>query len=100
MRHPHSTHPTADVSGPVVDTLTRALGWLAATPAVAPGLLIRLLVRAAAAMRSLSAIVPEAAGPGPEAVRRALRAALPADPDDLLPPLRAALHDRLPKALA
>jgi putative transposase len=75
--------------------------WSKDQAAVAPELLIQLLVRAAAEMRSLSAIVAEAgAAPCYETVRISLLALLPEEPMDLLPATTRALQARLPKALA
>jgi putative transposase len=78
----------------------QALGWSTQVASVGPELLIQLLVRAAAEMRSLSAIVQEAqAAPSMETVRQALLKYLPAKPHDLLPAITQALHHRLPKSL-
>jgi putative transposase len=62
--------------------------------------LVHLLVRAAAEMRSLSAIARQAHGaPTLETVRQALLKYLPSRPEDLMPATTRALHSRLPKSL-
>src|SRR5262245_10613156 len=101
MRRPHRTISAGDVARLVVQTLTAVLPSQRPTPPSAPPLLVlQLLVRAAAAMRSLSAVVRDATHvPSQETIRTALRTLLPPLPDDLVPTLRTALHDRLPKAL-
>jgi Transposase DDE domain len=84
-----------------VTTLVQALDWSAAPTRLQPERLVQLLVRAAAALRSLSAMVYQAqAVPGRETVRRALLHYLPAQPRDLLPATTRALHRRLPKSLS
>ena len=94
------TLSSRDVSRWAVQWLVRALEWTVGGAGVAPELLVRLLVRAAAEMRSLSAIVAEAAAvPSIETVRKALLAYLPSDPQALLPAAERALHARLPKSL-
>jgi Transposase DDE domain len=101
MRRAQSTLSYRDVCALAVHTLTQALGWAAGTAAVAPALLVQLLVRAAAELRSLSAIALEAAAaPSPETVRLSLLRYLPGGPDALLPALVEALHHRLPRGLA
>jgi len=83
-----------------VTTLVEALDWSSAQTRLHPQRLVQLLVRAAAAMRSLSAMVREAqAVPSWETVRQALLRYLPAEPRDLLPATTRALHRRLPKSL-
>lgn len=89
-----------EVAGWTVATLVVALDWSSARTRLHPQRLVQLLVRAAAAMRSLSAIVREAqAVPSWETVRQALLHYLPAQPLDLLPATTRALHRRLPKSL-
>lgn len=101
MRRNQSTLSYRDVCALAVHTLRQALGWATGQAAVAPTLLVQLLVRAAAEMRSLSAVVREAAAaPSPETVRLSLRRYLPGSADALLPALVGALHQRLPRALA
>jgi putative transposase len=101
MRHTQSTLSYRDVCAFAVHTLVQALGWAAGSAAVAPTLLVQLLVRAAAEMRSLSAVALEAAAaPSPETVRLGLHRSLPETPDALLPSLVQALHHRLPRGLA
>jgi hypothetical protein len=83
-----------------VTTLVDALDWSSARTCLQPQRLVQLLVRAAAAMRSLSAMVREAqAVPSWETVRQTLLHYLPARPLDLLPATTSALHRRLPKSL-
>jgi putative transposase len=80
--------------------LVQAFGWVSGKASVGPELLVQLLVRAAAEMRSLSAIVLEAvAVPSLETVRLALALYLPKEPLELLPATTRALHTRLPKSL-
>ena len=101
MRRTQSTLSYRDVCALAVHTLVQALGWATGQAAVAPTLLVQLLVRAAAEMRSLSAVVREAAAaPSPETVRLSLRGYLPGGADALLPALVGALHHRLPRGLA
>ena len=100
MRRSQFTISAAFVCHCAVGWLVQALQWPVGRAKATPTLLLRLLVRAAAQGRSLSAVVREAAeAPSAEAVRAALRAVLPADPNDLLPATTRALHSRLPKAL-
>src|SRR4051812_46567685 len=99
MRRTQYTLSAKDVTRGAVQWLTAALQW-STHPAVETPVLVRLLVRAAAAMRSLSAIVAEARqAPCFETVRKALRAQLPTKPLDFLPASTRALQTRLPKAL-
>jgi putative transposase len=102
MRPHHRTISARDVARFVVDTLVTVLPAHRRPPRCAPPrLVLQVLVRAAAAMRSLSAVVREATQvPSLETLRTALRALLPPTPEALVPPLRAALHERLPKALS
>jgi hypothetical protein len=100
VRRSQFTISAAFVCHCAVGWLVQALQWPVGRAKATPTLLLRLLVRAAAQGRSLSAVVREAAeAPSAEAVRAALRAVLPADPNDLLPATTRALHSRLPKAL-
>lgn len=100
MRHRQSTVCSKNVSRTALSWLLDALQWSANESTVAPLLLVQLLVRAAAEMRSLSAIVLEAANtPSYETVRTNLFALLPSDPLDLLPATTRALQMRLPRAL-
>src|ERR1700719_4400841 len=101
MRRAQSTLSYRDVCALAVHTLLGALGWAAGHAAVSPLLLVQLLVRAAAELRSLSAVALEAAAaPSPETVRLSLLRYLPGSADALLPALVGALHQRLPRALA
>lgn len=100
MRSRQYTISCKEVTGWAVATLVEALGWSASLTRLGPERLVQLLVRAAAAMRSLSAMVQEAqAVPSWETVRQALLRYLPAQPQELLPATTRALHRRLPKAL-
>jgi putative transposase len=100
MRHRQYTVSCQDVCRWTVQNLVQALGWTVQVASVSPELLIQLLVRAAAEVRSLSAIVQEAqAAPSVETVRQALGKYLPRHPQDLLPAITQALHHRLPKSL-
>jgi hypothetical protein len=99
MRRLQSTISCANVCQVAVRWLSHTLHWVSGG-ALAPDLLIQLLVRAAAEMRSLSAIVAQAtAAPCWQTVRTRLLACLPADPLDLLPTTTHALQHRLPKSL-
>lgn len=99
MRDAQSILSGRDVTAWAVGTLQDALAWTP-TGRVGSERLIQLLVRAAVAMRSLSAMVAEARGvPSWETVRQALRSVLPPRPEDLLPATTRALHRRLPKGL-
>lgn len=101
MRQRQSTVSWKNVSRTAVHWLLDALQWSSDKTTVAPVLLVQLLLRAAAEMRSLSAVVAEAAGvPSYETVRTNLLALLPGDPMDLLPATTRALQLRLPKALS
>jgi putative transposase len=100
MRHPQYTLSCKDVSRWAVQWMTQALGWTTLVGSVSSELLVQLLVRAAAEMRSLSAIVREAsAAPSVETIRLALGRCLPGTPAALLPATTKALHTRLPKSL-
>jgi len=100
MRTRQYTISCKEVTGWAVTTLVEALGWSAALTRLGPERLVQLLVRAAAGMRSLSAMVQEAqAVPSWETVRQALLKYLPAQPQELLPATTRALHRRLPKGL-
>jgi len=100
MRRRQYTVSCKDVCRWTVQNLVQALGWTVQVASVGPELLIQLLVRAAAEMRSLSAIVQDAqAAPSMETVRQALGKYLPGQPNDLLPAITQALHHRLPKSL-
>lgn len=86
--------------GGAVGTLLNPRGWTAHTARVGPQWLIEWLGRAAAARRSLSAIVRAApAVPRWETVRHALNNYLPGTATDLLPATTRALPRRLPKGL-
>src|SRR5258705_815774 len=99
MRQRQSTVSWMNVTRAAVHWLTNALQW--STAKIDPELLVRLLLRAAAEMRSLSAIVAEAANaPSYETIRTILMELLPRDPVDFLPATTPALQTRLPKALA
>lgn len=100
MRHAQYTLSCQDVAGYAVHWLLQSLGWVSGLARVGPQVLVQLLVRAAAEMRSLSAIVQQAAAlPSFETIRLALLAYLPSDPLALLPATTRALHARLPKSL-
>jgi DDE family transposase len=100
MRTRQYTFSCKEVTRCTVTTLVEALGWSASLTRLGPERLVQLLVRAAAAMRSLSAIVQEAqAVPSWETVRQALLKYLPAQANELLPATTQALHRRLPKGL-
>lgn len=100
MRREHYTLSCQNVSRCAVRWLVQALGWTTQVAGVGPELLVQLLVRAAAEMRSLSAIVRQAhAAPSLETVRQGLLKYLPSKPEDLLPATTRALHSRLPKSL-
>jgi Transposase DDE domain len=100
MRRRQYTISCKEVTRWTVTTLVEALNWSPALTRLGPQRLVQLLVRAAAAMRSLSAIVHEAqAVPSWETVRQALRKYLPGQPQDLLPATTQALQRRLPKGL-
>lgn len=101
MRQRQSTVSWRNVTRSAVQWLVQAMQWSTQNAAVGPELLIQLLVRAAAEMRSLSAIVAEiGTGPSYEQIRTVLLSLLPCDPIDLLPATTRALQKRLPKALA
>ena len=101
MRPHDRTLRSQDVCREVLGLLETTLGWTSRSAVVTSSLLIRLLVRAAAEMRSLSAIVQDAQNvPSAEAVRTTLHEMLPKTTDELLPTLTGALHARLPEALA
>jgi Transposase DDE domain len=100
MRRRQYTLAHTDVCGLAVRTLVQALVCLPRPRSVPAELLVQLLVRAAADMRSLWAVCQQAVLPcGVETVRQALRSWLPAAPTALLPGLVTALHQRLPKGL-
>jgi hypothetical protein len=100
MRHHQSTVSCRAISRWAVRWLAAALHWGTAHTPVAPERLLQLLVRAAAELRSLSAIVREtAAVPCYETVRASLAAVLPADPQALLPATTRALQARVPRGL-
>lgn len=93
------------ISGPqvtawAVSTLTEALDWQPTRRRLGPQTLLQWLVRAAAALRSLSAIVREAqAVPSWETVRQTLLHYLPTQPQALLPATTQALQHHLPGSL-
>ncbi len=100
MRRRQYTVSAAEVTRWAVTTWVEALGWRTARTRLGPVRLVQLLIRAAAALRSLSAIVQEAhAVPSWETVRQALLQALPGTPEELLPATTQALQRRLPKGL-
>lgn len=100
MRRGQYTVSGKDVARLAVGWLVQALGWTTRSGKVSPEVLIQLLVRAAAEMRSLWAIVHEAGVvPSFETVRKALMRSLPNEPEALLPQTTKALHSRLPKSL-
>ena len=65
MRTPQYTPSCPEVTGWAVTTLLEALGWTATRRRLGPRQLLQLLVRAAVALRSLSAVVREARGVKP-----------------------------------
>jgi hypothetical protein len=100
MRTPQYTISSSEVTGWAVDTLVDALHWTPTRRRLNPQRLLQLLLRAAVALRSLSAIVREAhAVPSWEAVRGTLLHYLPAQPQTLLPATTRALQRRLPRGL-
>jgi hypothetical protein len=100
MRQVQFTVSAQSVCRSAVQWLLQAFQWPMDRAKVMPELIFQLLVRAAAQLRSLSAIVQEAAeAPSLETVRNALNGFLPTDPNDLLPATTRALHSRLPKSL-
>jgi hypothetical protein len=100
MRTHQYTPSCPEVTGWAVTTLLEALGWTATRRRLGPRSLLQLLVRAAVALRSLSAVVREArAVPSWEAVRGALRQHLPKQPLALLPATTQALQRHLPRGL-
>jgi Transposase DDE domain len=100
MRRGQYTLSPALVCGLAVRTLGEGLASLPRPRPIPAECLIRLLVHAAAQMRSLWAVCQEARLPRcAEAVRLAVRSWLPAVPAELVPGLLAALHHRLPGAL-
>jgi Transposase DDE domain len=100
MRTPQYTVSCQEVTRWAVATLVEALGWAATRRRLGPERLLQLLVRAAVALRSLSAVVREArAVPSWEAVRQALLHYLPAQPQALLPATTQALQRHLPRGL-
>lgn len=100
MRHPHYTLSYADVCAFALQTLLHALGPAFHACTVAPALLLRLLLRASAERRSLSAVVQNATDvPSIETIRKALHACLPSQAADLCAALTQALLHRLPPDL-
>jgi Transposase DDE domain len=101
MRHHQSTLSPGFVCRWAVAALHEALAWSEAPAGARPLLLLQLLVRAAARLRSLWAVAGAAAeAPCWQTVRSSLRARLPATADELVPATTRALHYRLPKSLA
>ncbi len=101
MHHAHYTLSATDVCALARQTLLGALDQTLRACSLAPVLLIRLLLRAAAERRSLSAIVQHARNvPSPETVRTALLRCLPAQAADLCAALAQALLELLPTRLA
>jgi len=99
MRQRQSTVSWMNVTRTAVHWLMNALQW--SSKKIDPEMLVRLLLRAAAEMRSLSAVVAETANvPSYETIRTILLELLPRDPIDLLPATTRLLQARLPKALA
>jgi putative transposase len=100
MRTRPYTISSREVTQWTLATLLEALAWTNQLARLSPRRLLQLLVRAAVERRSLSAIVRAArAVPSWETVRKALHAALPDRPEDLLPATTRALQHRLPKGL-
>jgi DDE family transposase len=100
MRRDQYTLSYTDVWGFAVQSLVQALNYLPQPTSVSAELLVQLLVRAAAELRSLWAVCLDAAlRPGVETVRLSLWSWLPATTEQLLPGLVTALHQRLPKSL-
>jgi hypothetical protein len=101
MRRDHYTLSYTDVCALSLQTLLVALGQTFRLCSVAPALLLRLLLRAAAERRSLSAIVQNARNvPCAETIRQALLACLPEQAADLCAALAQAMLHRLPRRLA
>jgi Transposase DDE domain len=102
MRLSYRTISARDVAAWAVETLITVLpAHQPPPPSAPPRLILQVLVRAAAAMRSLAAVVRQATQvPSLETIRSALRTLLPPVPEDLVPALQTALHHRLPKSLS
>ncbi len=100
MRHDQYTLSHTDVCGFAIQTVLQALSFLPRPRSVTAELLVQLLVRAAAEMRSLWAVCLNAVlDCKVETIRLAVQSWLPARPEQLLPGLLAALQRRLPKRL-
>jgi putative transposase len=100
MRHSQFTLSPRFVCRRAVLALEQALQWPDRPTGAGPRLLLQLLVRAAAQLRSLWAVVGLAAdAPSWQTVRSSLLAYLPATADQLVPATTRALHYRLPKSL-
>src|SRR6059036_379327 len=102
MRRDQYTVSHTDVCGFAIQTFVEALAFLPGpcSVAVTAGLLVQLLVRAAAEARSLWAVCRDAVlDRKAETVRAAVRSWLPPAPEQLLPGLLAALHRRRPRGL-
>jgi Transposase DDE domain len=99
MRRAQYTISGQDVSKWAVQCLLEALNWTSVVKGLGERL-VQLLVRAAAEMRSFSAIAGQAnLGVSLETIRQALLQALPGTVEELLPLTTRALQRRLPKAL-
>src|SRR5215813_11801023 len=98
MRQHHYTVTSRHVTSLTIQTLLAAVAWT--SPNVEPSLLIQLLVRAAAQMRSLAAVVATATlRHSLETIRSTLHKLLPKEPVDFLPTAARMLHQQLPRAL-
>lgn len=83
-----------------VQWLVQAFQWPVKSAVAGPELLTQLLVRACCQLRSLSAVVAEAANvPCLQSIRNALSSSLPKQAADFLPSATRALQSRLPKSL-
>jgi hypothetical protein len=99
MRQSQSIVTSRSVTDCAVQWLLSAFAWTSGVR-IGAEVLVRLLVRAAAEARSLSALVASAAAtPGVETVRRALRGVLPNDPFELLASSSRVLAQGLPRSL-
>jgi hypothetical protein len=98
MRQNHYTLTARDVTSLTRQTLLETLAW--STTRVEVSVLIQLLLRAAAQMRSLSAIVALATlTTCLETIRRTIHELLPDEPEQFLPTATRILHYRLPASL-
>jgi Transposase DDE domain len=98
MRRTHYTLTPRNVTHLTLQALLDTLAWTSAR--VDARLLVQLLIRAAAQMRSLAAVVAAATVTFSfETLRQALRDLLPSDPLDFLPTATRLLQQRIPRSL-